>query len=342
MMVLSIRRPCKSSTGSPTFLLLLYNTTRGVFNQNITSNFSLQKKFKMITSPALTDNVWFIVGASSGFGKAIALEALHRGDKVVAGSRNLAKMADLEAAGALVLALDVTADDKTIQAAMQKAIDTYGKITHCVNAAGYVLQAAIEEASPKEIFDQFNTNVLGVINITRNMLHHMRPLGRGVIANFGSLSSWAGTAACGYYVSTKFAMTGFTETLHKEVSGFGISAVIIEPGFFRTGFLNSGGANWLAASSPLAEEYRGTPVAEFKDAMTVLDNKQPGDVVKAASVIVDVLTRTGVADGREIPVRLVLGRDARDTIKGKIDSTDELLKEWEDVIVSTDHDDVAK
>lgn len=95
----------------------------------------------------MTGNVWFIAGASNGFGRAIAFEALKRGDKVVATSRNPAKMAELKDAGALVLALDVTADDATIQATLQKVVDTYGKITHCVNAAGYILEAAIEEAS---------------------------------------------------------------------------------------------------------------------------------------------------------------------------------------------------
>lgn len=95
----------------------------------------------------MTGNVWFIAGASNGFGRAIGLEALRHGDHVVATSRNPAKMADLQEAGALVLALDVTSDDATIQAALQKAVDAYGKITHCINAAGYLLEAVIEEAS---------------------------------------------------------------------------------------------------------------------------------------------------------------------------------------------------
>ena len=95
----------------------------------------------------MAGNVWFIAGASNGFGRAIGFEALKRGDKVVATSRNPAKMEDLKTAGALVLALDVTSDDATIRAVFQKAVDTYGKITHCINAAGYVLEAAAEEAS---------------------------------------------------------------------------------------------------------------------------------------------------------------------------------------------------
>ncbi|XXG99950.1 serine/threonine protein kinase, CMGC, CDC2/CDK sub [Hypoxylon texense] len=288
----------------------------------------------------MTGNVWFIAGASNGFGRAIGFEALKRGDKVVATSRNPAKMAELKDAGALVLALDVTADDATIQATLQKAVDTYGKITHCVNAAGYILEAAVEEASPKEVFDQFNTNVFGVINVTRNVLHFMRPRREGVIANFGSLGSWRGGPAWGYYAATKWAMTGFTESLYEEVKPLGIAGVVIEPGYFRTGFLNRGGGNRLGAANPLTEEYKDTIVQTVKDSLNVYDNNQPGDVEKGARVIVDVLTRTGVAAGREIPMRLVLGRDALEVIRDKIERTEATIKEWEDVIVSTDHDDV--
>lgn len=290
----------------------------------------------------MTGNVWFIAGASNGFGRAIGFEALKRGDKVVATSRNPAKMAELKDAGALVLPLDVTSDDATIQATLQKAVDAYGKITHCINAAGYILEAAIEEASPKEIFDEFNTNVFGVANVTRNVLHLMRPRREGVIANFGSLGSWRGGPSWGYYAATKWAMTGLTESLYEEVQSLGISAVIIEPGYFRTGFLNQGGGNRLAAANPLTEEYKGTAVQQVKDALNVVDNNQPGDVEKGARVIVDVLTKTGVSNGRDIPMRLVLGRDAMEVIQDKIARTQATIKEWEDVIVSTDHDDVKK
>ncbi|KAI1375132.1 NAD(P)-binding protein [Hypoxylon crocopeplum] len=290
----------------------------------------------------MTGNVWFIAGASNGFGKAVAFEALKRGDKVVAASRNPAKMADLKEAGALVLALDVTADDATIQATLQKAVDTYGKITHCINAAGYILEAAAEEASPKEVFDQFNTNVLGIINMTRNELHHLRPQRHGVIANFGSLGSWRGGPAGSYYASTKWAVSGFTEALYEELMPLGISAVVIEPGYFRTGFLNQGGGNRLVAANQMTEEYKDSAVPLIKARLNVVDNNQPGDVSKGARVIVDVLTKTGAAEGRDIPIRLVLGRDSMEVIRGKMESTEALLKDWEDIIVSTDHDDVKK
>ncbi|KAH9995204.1 NAD(P)-binding protein [Xylariaceae sp. FL0662B] len=291
----------------------------------------------------MADNVWFIVGASNGFGHAISLEALRRGDKVVATSRNLAKMADLKEAGAMVLPLDITSDDATIQAALQQAIDAYGKITHCINAAGYILEGVIEGASSKEVQDAFATNVFGAINMTRNVLHHMRPQRRGVIANFGSLGSWRGGVAYGYYAATKWAVSGFTESLYEEVRALGISGIIIEPGYFRTGFLNPGGGNRLFAANQMLDAYADTPLRAVKDRLNVVDNAQPGDVAKGAKVIVDVLTQTGVAQGRgDIPMRLVLGRDAMQVIRDKMESTDRLLKEWEDIVVSTDHDDVRQ
>lgn len=184
--------------------------------------------------------------------------------------------------------------------------------------------------------------MFGVANVTRNVLHLMRPRREGVIANFGSLGSWRGGPSWGYYAATKWAMTGLTESLYEEVQSLGISAVIIEPGYFRTGFLNQGGGNRLAAANPLTEEYKGTAVQQVKDALNVVDNNQPGDVEKGARVIVDVLTKTGVSNGRDIPMRLVLGRDAMEVIQDKIARTQATIKEWEDVIVSTDHDDVKK
>lgn len=178
------------------------------------------------------------------------------------------------------------------------------------------------------------------MNLTRNALHHMRPQRAGVIANFGSLGSWRGSPSSAYYSSTKWAISGFTEALAEEVRPLGISGVVIEPGYFRTGFLNAGGGNRIRAAHPLTEEYRGTPAQAVKERLDVVDDNQPGDVGKGAKVIVDVLTRTGVARGREIPVRLALGRDCLEVIRGKMRDTEALLREWEDVIVSTDHDDV--
>ncbi|KAI0452242.1 estradiol 17-beta-dehydrogenase [Xylaria acuta] len=283
-------------------------------------------------------NVWFIAGASSGFGRAIALEALARGDKVAAVSRDPSKMTNLKDVGAMTLELDVTSDDTAILDAMQKVVDVYGRITHCVNTAAYLLEGVIEAASQDEVYRIIATNVLGTINVTRCVLRFLRPQGSGVIANFGSLASWEGGLAFGYYSTTKWAVSGFTESLNEECRPLGIAAVVIEPGYFRTEVLNGGGGHRLVTREQLLDEYADAGLVAQKAAIVQMDNNQLGDVNKGARVIVDVLTQTGVGLGREIPMRLVLGSDAMHAIRNKINATDALLKEWEDVIVSTDRD----
>ncbi|KAI1423033.1 estradiol 17-beta-dehydrogenase [Xylaria sp. FL1777] len=287
-------------------------------------------------------NVWFIVGASSGFGRAIALEALARGDKVAAASRDPSKMTGLEHTGAMTLKLDVTSDDAVIMDTMQKVIDAYGKITHCINAAGYLLEGVIEAASQEEVHRIVATNVLGTATMARCALRFLRPQGFGVIANFGSLASWEGGLSYGYYSTTKWAVSGFTESLNLECRPLGIAAVVIEPGFFRTEILNEGGGHRILTREQLESEYTDAGLTAQKEALAHINNNQPGDVTKSASVIVDVLTQTGVGSGREIPLRLVLGNDALQVIRNKIKATEMLLMEWEDVIISTDHDDTEQ
>ncbi|KAF2969331.1 hypothetical protein GQX73_g4198 [Xylaria multiplex] len=317
-------------------------------------------------------NVWFIMGASSGFGRAIALEALARGDQVAAASRSLSKMASLQDAGAIILELDVTSDETVIMSAIQKVVDAYGEITYCVNAAGYLLEGVIEAASQDEVHRIVATNVFGTATATRCALRFMRPQAFGVIANFGSLASWEGGLAYGYYVRTRFllvlpgrpylhkflnlkgtanpnleksttkwAVSGFTESLSLECRPLGIAAVVIEPGYFRTKVLNEGGGHRIATREQLISEYGCAGVAAQKELIMRADNNQLGDVEKGARVIVDVLTQTGVASGRGIPLRLVLGSDAMQAIRNKIKATEALLEEWGDVIISTDHDDMA-
>ncbi|KAI8954928.1 NAD(P)-binding protein [Xylaria longipes] len=290
----------------------------------------------------MTGNVWFITGASSGFGKAIAEEALRRGDAVVASSRRATSLKDLESLGAMLLDLDVTGEDATLSAAFQKAVDKYGKITHFINAPGYLLEGPAEGASARDALDSVNVNVLAIMNLTRLQIAYLRPRGSGYIANFGSIGSWRGGSAFSHYAAAKWAVTGFTESVHAEVKEFGINATVIEPGYFRTNFLQAGGGNRKVVSDPLETEYKGTGVEQARHALNNYNNKQPGDVVKGAGVIVDVLTGSGAAAGKEFPVRVVLGRDCMDGIRAKMADTETLLKEWEDVIASTDHDDVQK
>ncbi|KAI2617836.1 hypothetical protein GGR54DRAFT_607136 [Hypoxylon sp. NC1633] len=291
----------------------------------------------------MTGNVWFISGATSGFGKVITIEAIKRGDSVIASSRKATADKELADTGALLVDLDVLSADAEIQAAFQQGEAKFGPITHFINAAGYVLQGPVEGASSQEALDSLRVNVLGVMNMARNEVALLRPRGHGgVIANFGSIVSWAGCPAAAHYSAAKWAVSGFTESLHLEVKAFGIKAVIIEPGYFRTPFLNEGGGNRILTKNQMQEEYAGTSVEQVSELFEKVNDKQPGDVVKGAKVIVDVLTGTGGAAGKETPMRLPLGVDGMQYITEKIISTQALLDEWKPIITSTDHDDVKK
>lgn len=179
-----------------------------------------------------TTPVFLITGASSGFGEAIAYEALARGHHVIATARKASKLGGLQAAGAAVLDLDVTSDEATLAAILEQAKAIYGRITHVVNCAGYILEGAVEEArlvflpfflsrgrkrwwanernlgrvSAKEVFDHYNTNVFGTFNIARAATPHLReaakvPGQRAALVTFGSLGSWRSSAAiahCGF------------------------------------------------------------------------------------------------------------------------------------------------
>lgn len=298
-------------------------------------------------------NVWFIAGASSGFGHQIAHEALTRGDAVIATSRHTSHLTDLSDRGAVLLDLDVTSDDATIRAAFARGesalLGSSSKahhITHFVNAAGYILEGPVEAATQQEVFDSFNVNVLGIMNMTKNEIAWLRkrgqtrrgPAGRSVIANFGSLGSWRGGPAFAYYAAAKWAVSGFTESVAAEVKELGIDACVIEPGYFRTGFLNPGGGHRIVMQNPLDAEYEDTQVGHVRAALEHVDNQQPGDVVKGCKVIVDALTRSGPAEGKDVPLRLPLGQDCVDVIENKMTSTKALIDDWRAVITSTDHE----
>ncbi|KAJ1327690.1 short chain dehydrogenase [Microdochium nivale] len=299
------------------------------------------------------NNLWFIVGATSGFGLEIATQAIARGDQVAAISRKATasdKLQALRANGALLLDLDATSPDQVLRDAITNTSQHFGRrVTYFINAVGYILEGAAEEIGADEGLRSITTNVLAVMNLSRIEAEHLRTTRtsaasgetvphHGAIANFGSLGSWRGGPAFSHYAAAKWAVSGFTESLHLEMEPFGIHAIVVEPGYFRTGFLNVGGGNRLFAEKQLTEEYRGTPVEAVKQALSQVDNNQPGDVVKGCRVIIDVLTGTGAAQGKKRTARLVLGKDCVKAIREKMAETESYLREWEDVITTTDHD----
>ncbi|KAL1892596.1 hypothetical protein Sste5346_006881 [Sporothrix stenoceras] len=288
--------------------------------------------------------VFFVTGASSGFGKAIVLDALSRGYHVVASARDASKLADLKTAGAAVVDLDVSAGDEVVAAAINKAVELYGSLTHVVNAAGYVLEGAVEEATQQEVAAQFATNVFGATATARAAAPHLRAAtqaGRQAgLASFGSLASYIASPSAALYAATKGAVSLLMEGIAAELAPWDIDVTAIEPGYFRTELLNSGpgaGTSRMLTPKTRLSVYDNTPASAIRDMLVVTNDSQIGDVTKGARVIVDILTRTGVANGRKAPTHLVLGADCVDTARKTWADREVSLKEWEAVSRSTDH-----
>ncbi|KAJ3562735.1 hypothetical protein NP233_g9391 [Leucocoprinus birnbaumii] len=157
-----------------------------------------------------TPLVWLITGTSSGIGRLLAIAALNRGDKVIATARarSVSQLDDLKERGAETLELDVTASIPDLQTAAAKAIRIYGKIDVLVNNAGYILVGAIEENSPEETLNQFNTNVFGALNVSRAFLPYMRERRTGTVIFIGSIGGWRSVPNAGLYAATKWTTRG--------------------------------------------------------------------------------------------------------------------------------------
>ncbi|MGW5696623.1 oxidoreductase, partial [Streptomyces asiaticus] len=180
--------------------------------------------------------VWFITGCSTGLGRALATAVLGHGHRAVVTARDPRQVADIVAGHgdrALALALDVTDKDRVAEA-VKEAETAFGRIDVLVNNAGYGYLAALEEGEDEEVRALFDTNVFGLVDVTRAVLPGMRTRRAGHIVNISSLGGLAAFGATGYYHATKFAVEGLSESLAAEVAPLGIKVTIVEPAAFRT------------------------------------------------------------------------------------------------------------
>ncbi|RZF24046.1 SDR family NAD(P)-dependent oxidoreductase [Paraburkholderia sp. UYCP14C] len=270
---------------------------------------------------------WFITGASRGFGSRIAKLALAQGDNVVATARNAAVVRDTLGNNARLLALplDVTNDEQAREAAAS-AIEKFGRIDVLLNNAGFGLVGAVEEAAPQEVERLYRTNVFGLLGVTRAVLPYMRAQRSGRIINISSIGGYRSSAGFGVYCSTKFAVEGLSEALHQELAPLGIHVTVVEPGYFRTDFLDSSS---LVVSHAEIADYSGTAGA-VRSRASGLNHSQSGDPEKLAKVLV------AFADAPNPPVRLPLGSDTVAAIEAKHASDVEILAQWRAVSISTD------
>lgn len=265
---------------------------------------------------------WFITGASSGFGRAIAEAALAAGDTVVAAARRPDAMADLVDSAPdriAAVALDVTDPDR-IAAAVGEVLDRHGRIDVLVNNAGRGVIGAVEETTNDELRDLMDLHFFGPAALTRAVLPHMRERGSGAIVQMSSMGGRFTFPGAGAYSATKFALEGWSEALAKEVDQFGIRVVIVEPGAFRTSF-NGSGALQISEAIP---DYDGL-IGPVRSGMAEDDGTQPGDPAKAAAAILQAI------DSPDPPLRLALGNDAVDSISNALDEAKAELAAWENI-----------
>lgn len=272
--------------------------------------------------------VWFITGASRGFGALIAQEALTAGDAVVATARNPAGLADKfgNHPNLLPVALDVSNEAQAHDAAAA-AIKRFGKIDILVNNAGYGLLGAVEEASAEEIEKLYATNVFGLLKVTRAILPHMRRQRSGHVLNMSSVGGYQSFAGWGVYCSTKFAVEGLSEAMAAELQPLGISVTVVEPGFFRTDFLDESS---LAISPSSIADYKDTPAGAMRNFAAGHNHGQPGDPKRLAKSMITL------AHSANPPLRMPFGSDTVAAIETKNADVAKELVDWRKLALSTD------
>ncbi len=267
--------------------------------------------------------VWFVTGASKGLGLTLVKKLLSNGNRVAATSRNISELEKAVGNHENFLPLSVNLIDEN---SVEAAVSQFGQLDVVVNNAGYGMIGALEELSDRESRENFDVNVFGSLNVIRKTLPQMRKQQSGHIFNISSIGGFSGNfPGFGIYCATKFAVTGFTESLAAEVKSLGIKATVVEPGYFRTEFLSSG--SLAVPSNPIDayKEVRDTQIAHQQD----INNQQPGDPAKGCDVII------AAAESENAPLHLFLGPDAYAVAGAKIADVQKDMEDWKALATAT-------
>jgi NAD(P)-dependent dehydrogenase (short-subunit alcohol dehydrogenase family) len=252
--------------------------------------------------------IWFITGAGRGMGVDIAKAALAAGHAVVATGRNPERVST--AIGAhddlLAVKLDVT-DPADAQAAVQAAVERFGRIDVLVNNAGNFYAGFFEEIRPQDFRAQVETTLFGPMHVTRAVLPVMRARRAGLVVAISSTAGIVGQEFCTAYADAKFGVEGWIESLAPEVAPFGIRTMLVEPGFFRTELLSPESTNYAQPSIEDYAERTTQTVAAWK----AMNGQQGGDPAKLASALVQLTSQD------DPPLRWVAGADAVATVEQK-------------------------
>jgi NAD(P)-dependent dehydrogenase (short-subunit alcohol dehydrogenase family) len=275
-----------------------------------------------------SNKVWFVTGASKGFGLALVKLLLNSGYKVAATSRNaeeLQMQVGQKSENFLAMKVNI-ADDQEVKEAMKQTVETFGRLDVVVNNAGYVIYGTLEELSEKEFRQSIEINLLGTVNTIRNAMPYLRKQKSGHIINFSSIGGYRGYASGAAYSSVKFAIIGLSESLAEEVKHLGVKVTVVAPGFFRTSFLDKG-----------ADMYAKNRIAEYNTAdveawMQQMAGKQQGDPQKAVRLLIDITLE------KNPPLHLILGPDAYQIKIEKATADEEEVEKWKALTFSTNFD----
>jgi NAD(P)-dependent dehydrogenase (short-subunit alcohol dehydrogenase family) len=268
---------------------------------------------------------WFITGAGRGMGVEFAKAALAAGNAVVATGRNpdTVTKAVGEADDLLVVKLEVTSRADA-EAAVNAAVDRFGRLDVLVNNAASFEAGYFEELSAEQIERQLAVSLIGPMNVTRAVLPVMRTQRSGHIVTISSLAGLVGSEYTSAYVASKFGVDGWMESLAPEVEPFGIHTTVVNPGFFRTELLTQESTNYAVAS---IEDYaeRSAATREFFESM---NGKQGGDPAKLAQALLTIV------DQEQPPFRFIAGADAIAAAEAKLAERQQQIDAYRDLSTS--------
>lgn len=270
---------------------------------------------------------WLITGCSTGFGRALALAVLGRGDQLLATARDVNTLADLKAEypeRCQLATLDVTRPEE-VQAAVAQVISSFGRLDVVVNNAGYGLLGSLEEVLEEQIRKNMEVNFFGPLSIMRAVLPQMRSQKSGLIINMSAAAAIANYAGFSVYGASKYALEGASEALAAEVKGLGIRVSCVQPGPFRTEFI----ARSLDRGAAALVDYEGS-VGKFTQFLGKMDGHQPGSPAKAAEAILKL------ADSESPPFRFVLGKYAIEKAERVSKARLRDLETWKEVGLAAD------
>ncbi len=275
-----------------------------------------------------SSKVWYVTGASQGFGLALVKKLLSAGYRVAATTRNeeaLNRAVGLaDADKFLPLVVDLGNTD-AIRHSVEETTSRFGTIDVLVNNAGYGMAGTLEETTEQDIRKIFDVNVLALLNVTKAVLPILRQQRSGYIINMGSVAGFVGAPGWSIYSATKAAVAGFSEVLALDVKEFGIKVTVVEPSNFRTSFL---AGNSLVFTDVKIDGYQ--VVKDTQKRYMAGNGRQPGDPDKAAEIFIQL------AESNDPPVHLLLGVDAYNRATRKVAGLQDEMTHWQGITESAD------